>query len=304
MDVDERDPQEWFYNEKSLQVEVRLLYFPMFWVRTSSDDYSRMVNVSLSLNCPLLCRLDHWTEVLGPVLKPSWIQMEGIPLHAWDVKVFSHLGECLGVVMHIDEDAIQKKRLDKVKVLILRDPQRRLPTYLVLDVESVRFKIAICKVEDCNRAEVQRSTWVSRREPVLSETVNPILEEKNLANEGILAGALKSIPLISANATFFGGDLATVCVKEDARMNVSTSITESAGQKSPPKKKSPFRRTRGRNREANSCPTIRGIYKKLRKDLNTPLEILESNFLNKGSSGLVEIFFQLKPIPFSSKFRR
>lgn len=162
-----------------------------------------MVDVSLSLNCPLLCCLDLWTEVLGPMLKPSWVQMEGILVCAWDVKVLSHLGECLGVVMHIDEDAIQKKRLDKVRVLILRDPQRCLPASLVLDVEGVRFKIAISKVEDCNRAEVQRSTWASCREPVLSETVNPILEEKNLANEGILVGALKSIPLISANATFF-----------------------------------------------------------------------------------------------------
>lgn len=93
---------------------------------------------------------------------------------------------------------------------------------------------------------------------------------------------------------FFGGDLAIVFVKEDARMNVATSITESVGQKSPPKKNSPFRRTPGRNHEANSCPTIRGIYKKLRKDLNTPGEILESNFLNKGSSGLVENLYSIE----------
>lgn len=32
LDVDERDLQEWFYNEKSLQVEVRRLHFPMFWL--------------------------------------------------------------------------------------------------------------------------------------------------------------------------------------------------------------------------------------------------------------------------------
>ncbi|XXG46693.1 hypothetical protein AAC387_Pa02g1473 [Persea americana] len=96
-----------------------------------------------------------------------------------------------------------------------------MPTSLVLDVEGVGFEIAVSKVEDCNRAEVQRSTWVSCQEPVPSETNNPILEEENMAKEGILAGALKSIPLISANATFSGGDLATVCVKEDARMNVT-----------------------------------------------------------------------------------
>ncbi|XXG77139.1 hypothetical protein AAC387_Pa08g1350 [Persea americana] len=60
------------------------------------------------------------------------------------------------------------------------------------------------------------------------------------------------------------------------------------------KKKCPFRRTPGRNREANSCPTISGIYKKLRKDLNTPGEILESNFLNKGLSGLVENLFSIE----------
>ena len=61
-------------------------------------------------------------EVLGPVLRPTWVRLEGIPLHAWDERVFHSLGECLGVLMEIDDEATKKITLDKVRLLILRDP--------------------------------------------------------------------------------------------------------------------------------------------------------------------------------------
>lgn len=50
-------------------------------------------------------RIDWWTKVLGPVLYPFWVRMEGIPLHASDESVLLCLGECLGVLMEIVEDA-------------------------------------------------------------------------------------------------------------------------------------------------------------------------------------------------------
>lgn len=49
--------------------------------------------------------------------------MVGVPLHAWDEKVLRCLGVCLGVVMEVDDEAKHKQRFDKIRILILRDPQ-------------------------------------------------------------------------------------------------------------------------------------------------------------------------------------
>lgn len=75
--------------------------------------------------------------MLGPVLKPEWIQLEGVPFHAWDERVFTCLGECLGIVMEVDTKAKQRKRIDMVRVLILSGPLRSLPESLVLEVSRL-----------------------------------------------------------------------------------------------------------------------------------------------------------------------
>lgn len=93
--------------------------------------------------------MDRSMEVLGAQLQPSFIRLEGIPLHAWDESVFKCLGDCLGVVMEIDDAAKQKKRIDKVHLLILRNPYLRLPKSLPLDVEGVRFSISVNEEDDC-----------------------------------------------------------------------------------------------------------------------------------------------------------
>lgn len=77
--------------------------------------------------------------MLGPDLKPFWITMEGIPLHPWEARVFHRLGECLGVVLEIDEEANRRKRVDKVRLLTLRDPLQFLPPSLPSDVDGVLF---------------------------------------------------------------------------------------------------------------------------------------------------------------------
>ena len=79
----------------------------LFWIRPlTQNDFPSMMNLGYSFKDSPIRRLDRWTEVLGPALKPVWTQMEGIPLHAWDESSCSRLGECLGLVMQIDEKAI------------------------------------------------------------------------------------------------------------------------------------------------------------------------------------------------------
>lgn len=86
--------------------------------------------------------------MLGPTLKPTWIRMEGIPLHAWDAKVFHRLGESLGVVLEIDEAAAMKQRIDRVCLLIWRDPQRSVPKIIALDVNGVRFHVSVIEEDE------------------------------------------------------------------------------------------------------------------------------------------------------------
>lgn len=63
-------------------------------------------------------------------------------MHAWDERVFLRLGECLGVVMEVDEEAKQRRRLYMVRMLILRYPLR-LPESLALEVEGVGVTVLI-----------------------------------------------------------------------------------------------------------------------------------------------------------------
>lgn len=63
----------------------------------------------------------NWTEVLGPNLQPSWIRIEVIPLRAGTETVFVCIGEGMGQVLTIDEDATHKRRVDCVPVQILRE---------------------------------------------------------------------------------------------------------------------------------------------------------------------------------------
>eukprot|EP00268_Persea_americana_P059850 TRINITY_DN7393_c0_g2_i1.p1 TRINITY_DN7393_c0_g2~~TRINITY_DN7393_c0_g2_i1.p1 ORF type:complete len:266 (+),score=55.36 TRINITY_DN7393_c0_g2_i1:959-1756(+) len=129
--------QDWLFSRRGIQAEEKRLNSTLFWIMPSSqEDFSQMLGLGRYLTDSVIRRLDRWTEVLGPVLQPSWIQVEGIPLHAWDETAFSRLGECLEVVQEIDE--VKKKlQIDRARILILRDPQRQLPPKLDLEVEGV-----------------------------------------------------------------------------------------------------------------------------------------------------------------------
>ena len=125
LNVTDRDILNWLSQEIGIQAEVERLNLYLFWIKPiSHHDFSRMVETDFSLKGTFIRSLDRWMEVLGPVLRPTWVRLEGIPLHAWDERVFHSLGECLGVLMEIDDEATKKITLDKVRLLILRDPQR------------------------------------------------------------------------------------------------------------------------------------------------------------------------------------
>lgn len=67
LDVEELDIEEWLRSRSGVVVSAKRLNRQLFW-------FQRCFST--------LFRLDRWTE-LGPNLMSSWIQLEGIPQHAW-----------------------------------------------------------------------------------------------------------------------------------------------------------------------------------------------------------------------------
>lgn len=133
-----------------IQVEVKRLSCSLFWIKPiSQENFCKLSNMYSLVNDSHVRRVDRWTEVLGPVLHPVWVSLKGIPLHAWDEKVFHRLGECLGIVMEIDEEATCRERIDRVRVLILRDPQRSIPQKIALEIEGVLFYVFVGVDDDC-----------------------------------------------------------------------------------------------------------------------------------------------------------
>ena len=153
-DVSEREIQTWLFKEKEIDAEVKRLSSMLFSIRPLSlEGHSRMLQLGSAPFDPLFQRTNRWSEVLGPNLKPIWVRLVGIPLHAWDAMVFHRSGDCLGVVLETDEEANRKQRVDRVRVLILRDPQLPLPATLAMDVERVPFFISISAEEFQRRLE-------------------------------------------------------------------------------------------------------------------------------------------------------
>lgn len=74
--------------------------------------------------------------------------------------------------MEIEAKAIKKQRIDRVGLLTLRDPIRRMPAFLSLDVEGVRFSISVQEEDEVRSMGKIQSPDSRHREtgtPELSE---------------------------------------------------------------------------------------------------------------------------------------
>eukprot|EP00268_Persea_americana_P021829 TRINITY_DN21728_c0_g2_i1.p2 TRINITY_DN21728_c0_g2~~TRINITY_DN21728_c0_g2_i1.p2 ORF type:complete len:181 (+),score=37.96 TRINITY_DN21728_c0_g2_i1:735-1277(+) len=144
----------------------------------SLEDFSKLAKLDSSVDDCLIRRLDRWTEVLGPILHHTWMRVEGIPHHAWDERVFQRLGECLGTVLKIDEEAKSRQGIDGVKLLILRDPQRCTLKMVDLEVDGVRFCVSVVEEDDCRCFGKIRWSTASRTESDRPEIHDARIAEK------------------------------------------------------------------------------------------------------------------------------
>lgn len=69
-------------------------------------------------------------------------------MHAWSEKVFLMLGSCLGQVVEIDADAVQRRRVDVVWVQLHCKSVSDLPRIVELDVDNIRFNVLVVVGEE------------------------------------------------------------------------------------------------------------------------------------------------------------
>lgn len=95
--------------------------------------------------------------MLGPALRLCWVRMEGIPQHAWTETTFRRLGDCVGQVVKIDEDALLRHQVDVLRVQVLRDLHVGDPQLIALDVDGVRFFIVVSVEEMVKSLKLQET---------------------------------------------------------------------------------------------------------------------------------------------------
>lgn len=88
--------------------------------------------------------------------------MEGIRLHGWSETTFQRLADCVGQVVKIVEDAFLRLRVDVLLVQLLQDLHAGDPQLIALDVEGVRFFVAV-SVEQL----VKRRNWLLENQPMV-----------------------------------------------------------------------------------------------------------------------------------------
>lgn len=145
----EVEVEHWLFSAFQVAVSAKRLSATLMWVTPLSMSDSQRLHFlpSVFVNGPLRW-IDRSTEVLGPMVEPIWVRLEGIPLHAWAPEVFQLLGNCLGSVVQTDEAAISRTQLDAIPVKILRVASVRLPRFPPLIVEGLKFLILVSLVAD------------------------------------------------------------------------------------------------------------------------------------------------------------
>ena len=69
-----------FSQLKGIQAEVKRVNYLCFWVQTlKKKDFSLTIQLGTILNEDPPSRLDRWTQVIGPELKPCWVRLVGDP---------------------------------------------------------------------------------------------------------------------------------------------------------------------------------------------------------------------------------
>ncbi|TYK04254.1 mitotic spindle checkpoint protein mad1 [Cucumis melo var. makuwa] len=90
---------------------------------------------------PYYDKFEMWSKVLhaDPKLIPSyggWIRVRGIPLHLWNMIVFSQIGEACGGFIEVALETADKKELTEALIKVRDNYTRFIPAFIKIHDEE------------------------------------------------------------------------------------------------------------------------------------------------------------------------
>ncbi|KAK0598633.1 hypothetical protein LWI29_036499 [Acer saccharum] len=86
--------------------------------------------------------MGNWSDSPASNLRMVWISCTGIPLCYWSKEFFLKMGWMLGEPLMVDEDTVQRRRLDKGRILILVQQEASVTTNIRVEVGNGFFMVA------------------------------------------------------------------------------------------------------------------------------------------------------------------
>ncbi|KAK8652909.1 hypothetical protein V6N13_126932 [Hibiscus sabdariffa] len=97
-----------------------------------------------------------------------WVSLEGLPLEAWSESTLLAIGSRWGRVIQIDSDSVERKRLDKARLLLGVKCLSRIPPQIavMLNGELYFLKVSCAAFEDEHR-------WIDGSRPTSAMKISP-----------------------------------------------------------------------------------------------------------------------------------
>ncbi|GKV30538.1 hypothetical protein SLEP1_g39340 [Rubroshorea leprosula] len=108
-----------------------------------------------------------WTPTLVAMERFTWIQCQGLPVHAWKSKTFQSFGRLWGTFITLDDSTINKKRFDVARFLITTPSTASISKSITVKINGEFFTL---KREDICDTEIERVGMPRQRENGRKET--------------------------------------------------------------------------------------------------------------------------------------
>ncbi|KAK8612419.1 hypothetical protein V6N13_092535 [Hibiscus sabdariffa] len=97
-----------------------------------------------------------------------WVSLEGLPLEAWSESTLLAIGSRWGRIIQIDSDSVERKRLDKARLLLGVKCLSRIPPQIavMLNGELYFLKVSCAAFEDEHR-------WIDGSRPTSAMKISP-----------------------------------------------------------------------------------------------------------------------------------
>ncbi|KAK1577181.1 hypothetical protein Q3G72_019617 [Acer saccharum] len=108
-----------------------------------------------------------WNVSFIPKYKLVWIVCNEIPLFCWNSNFFLKIGGLVGEPLLVEADTVLKNRLDRGKVLVMKDPSLKVPQVVNVQTDHGTFLVSLS--EDGNLVEM---AWINQHLGILNEDLN------------------------------------------------------------------------------------------------------------------------------------